>query len=73
VSAPLFAVDEGLEVLLAVDGVPLAVVSIPVKSTVRLDTGNDCEVSVRVIPLPLTQKLEIPGAPTVNVTPAHYY
>ena len=44
----------------------------PVKSTVRFETGNDCDVSARVIPVPFVQKLEVPGLFGVNRTPAHY-
>lgn len=44
----------------------------PVKSTVTFETENDFDVSVRVMPLPFVQTLEVPGAPAVNRTPAHY-
>lgn len=35
----------------------------PVNVTLESETEKDCEVSVRVIPVPLTQRLEIPAAP----------
>lgn len=35
----------------------------PVKVTLRLLTGKDCVVSVRVIPVPLTQRLDVPATP----------
>lgn len=47
-------------------------VSDPVKFTLRLEIGNDFDVSVRVTILPFVQKLEVPGLPAVNRTPAHY-
>jgi hypothetical protein len=70
VPAPLF-----VELVELDAAVPLAVgepVCDPVKSTERFETGNDCVVSVSVIPLPFTQRLEVPGALAVNLIPAHY-
>jgi len=70
VPAPLF--EELVELAVAALVVAEELDSDPVKSIVRFETGNDCDVSVRVIPLPFTQRLEVPGAPDVNLTPAHY-
>jgi len=70
---PLFAEAVELE-LAAAD--PLAAGApedcVPTKSTLRFEIGNCCDVSVRVIPEPLVQTLDVPAAPGVKMTPAHY-
>jgi len=63
-------------VVVADVGLPEAVeldVSESIKSIVTLETGKDSEVSVRMTPDPFTQRLEVPGAPYRNLTPAHFY
>jgi len=45
---------------------------VPTKSTLRFEIGNCCDVSVRVIPLTFVQTLDVPAAPGVKRTPAHY-
>ena len=45
---------------------------VPTKSTLRFEIGNCCDVSLSVIPLPFVQTLDVPAAPGVKITPAHY-
>jgi len=67
--APLFAAAVLLVLALALPEVDGSEV---VKVTLELETGKDWEVSVSVIWLPLTQALDVPAAPSTNLTPAHW-
>ena len=44
----------------------------PTKSTLRFEMGNCWVVSLRVMPVPFLHTFEVPAAPGVNMTPAHY-
>lgn len=50
----------------------LGVLVDPTKLTLRFEMGNCWVVSLRVMPVPFLQTFEVPAAPAVNMTPAHY-